>query len=171
MATNNDDVVIIGHIGGAYGIKGWVHIVSYTDPPANLLAYRPWSLQQPGEQDDWRPTDCSAAKAHGDGFVAAFEGVNDRERAQLLKGTRIGVDAQRLPAIDDDEFYWRDLIGQTVVNQRGETLGCVERLIETGARDVLVIGGQNETLIPFVEQFVIEVDMDKRMIRVDWDDD
>jgi ribosomal 30S subunit maturation factor RimM len=47
----------------------------------------------------------------------------------------------------------------------------VERLIETGARDVLVIGGQNETLIPFVEQFVIEVDMHKRMIRVDWDDD
>lgn len=169
--VTDDDVVVIGHIGGAYGVKGWVHVVSYTDPPGNLLSYRPWSLQQVDERDAWRPMDCSAVRSHGDGFVAMFEGVQDRERAQLLKGSRIGVAAHRLPAVDDGEFYWRDLIGQTVVNQRGETLGCVERLIETGARDVLVIRGQRETLIPFVEQFVIEVDIDKRMIRVDWDDD
>ena len=181
MNTQQDDVVIIGHIGGAYGVKGWVHVVSYTDPPENLLEYRPWSLQPSTDQHSdtvqagsWRAIDCAAVKAHGDGFVATFEGVSDRERAQALKGYRIGVDAESLPAIDEDEFYWRDLIGQTVVDQRGEVLGAVERLIETGARDVLVIVGQDEarkeTLIPFVDQFVTDVDLEKQTIRVDWED-
>lgn len=170
METHDDDVVIIGHIGAPYGVKGWVRVVSYTDPPENLMGYRPWLVQPSGaDPGAWRSIECSAVKSHGSGFIATFEGVTDRDQAQALTGCRIGVDAEALPAVDDNEFYWRDLIGQTVVNQRGEVLGCVDRLIETGARDVLVINGLQEVLIPFVDQFVTEVDLDKRVIRVDWE--
>src|SRR5262249_58865796 len=96
-------------------------------------------------------------------------GVADRNEAQTFSGRSIGVADSTLPAVGDDEFYWKDLIGLTVEDGRGVVLGEVTGLIETGANDVLVVRATHgEELIPFVDQFVKQVDLTNRRLIVDW---
>jgi 16S rRNA processing protein RimM len=77
-----------------------------------------------------------------------------------------------LPPAPEGEYYWTDLIGLTVINREGVTLGQVDHLLETGANDVLVVKGERERLIPFLlELVVLEVDLAQRMLRVDWEED
>ncbi len=177
-AAEAADVVIIGRIRGPYGIQGWVHVQAFTEPKENLKSYRPWLLAAPGagsegpEKADWRPVDVSRVRPHKQDFVARLDGVVERNGAEALKGSWIGVRAEQLPPAADDEYYWRDLIGATVVNGDGERLGEVCDLLETGAHDVLVIetasADQEALLIPFHDQYLLEVDVAGRRIRVDW---
>ncbi len=164
-----EDVVIVGRIGGAYGVRGWVHVNSYTEPPENLLSYSPWLITKGA---DWKPFKPVVVKPHGRGFVARFAEINNREQAQALSATDLGIYRDALPGLDDDdEFYWRDLIGLKVVNGDGRNLGSVSHLLETGAHDVLVIvDGESgaEVLIPFTAQFVRSVDLATGRLEVDW---
>ncbi|MCZ6618632.1 MAG: ribosome maturation factor RimM [Gammaproteobacteria bacterium] len=170
MAT--DDVVIVGRIGGAFGVRGWVHINSFTEPPENILGYSPWLIAR-GSQ--WEPLRPVVVKPHGQGFIARFEEVGNREQAQALSAIDLGIYRDTLPALDDDdEYYWRDLVGLDVVNVDGSDLGKVSYLLETGAHDVLVIHGGTsargnaETLIPFSARFVRSVDIHAGRLEVDW---
>ena len=69
------------------------------------------------------------------------------------------------------EYYWHQLEGLEVVNLSGENLGKVDRLLETGANDVLVLKGEQERLVPYTPGVVVEVDLDKGRIQVDWEKD
>ncbi len=109
-------------------------------------------------------------QAHGDGFVARLSGIDDRNAAVEIRGSLVGVPASSFPPPDPGEYYWRDLIGLRVVNSDGTLFGTVERLIETGAHDVLVVKGERERLIPFVERFVTGVVREDGLLRVDWED-
>ena len=153
---------------------------AYTVPVSNLVDYRPWLFSRPGKQLQgngksssechWQQIEVLAVRPHKQGFVAQLEGIDDRTAADRLKGYLIGVPADRLPAPDTDEFYWRDLIGMEVWDQQGECLGRVANMLETGADDVLVIkSDQHETLIPFHRQYVLSVDATSRRISVDWE--
>lgn len=87
-------------------------------------------------------------------------------------GYEIGVRRDQLPALSPGEYYWKDLIGLQVVNIEGDDFGTVDKLLETGANDVLVVKGEQERLIPFVmKQVIVEVDLQQGQIRVDWDKD
>jgi 16S rRNA processing protein RimM len=77
-----------------------------------------------------------------------------------------------LPEIDKDEYYWADLVGLQVFNSDGSDLGIIDHILETGANDVLVVKGDRERLIPFLQQqTVLEIDCDKGIMTVDWDAD
>ena len=166
-----DDVVIVGRIGAAYGVRGWVHIDSFTEPPENLLSYAPWLIAQGAR---WKPFTPVVVKPHGRGFVAQFAEVDNREQAHALRATELAVHRDALPGLDDDEFYWRDLVGLEVVNADGRHLGVVSYLLETGAHDVLVIHGgkgeadDTEVLIPFTAQFIRSVNIVAGRLEVDW---
>ena len=88
-----------------------------------------------------------------------------------LRGMEIGVPRSQLPELDEEEHYWRDLIGAQVVDLNEELLGTVAGLLETGVHDVLRVRrsepGQSELLIPFVKAYVLAVTPDK--LTVDWD--
>ena len=145
-----------------------MHLRSFTGPPENMLAYRPWRLNRGG---DWQVVDAEARVHHG-GFVARVADVSDRNAATLLTGTEIGVERALLPAPEADEYYWRDLTGLNVYNLGGESLGRVARLLPTPAHDVLVIDdGGRERLIPFVRSAVAEVDVAAGCVVVDWQTD
>lgn len=159
------DLAIVGQICDAHGVRGWVRVASYTVPPSNLLTYRPWFLARAGR---WRPMDPLQTKPHGEGFIASFPGIDDRNSALALKGCRLGVPAESFPPTGEDEYYWRDLIGLKVIDLEGRALGVVERLIETGARDLLAVAGEPPILIPFARQFVTEVRLREGFLRVDW---
>jgi 16S rRNA processing protein RimM len=165
---DHSEQVVVARIAGAFGVLGWVRIVSFTDPPENLLQYRPWFLQRgPAQQQ----VDVAEVRPHGSGFVARFRDVANREEARALTGSLIAVPRSALPPPDESEYYWQDLLGMAVVDADGAELGTVEQLMDTGAHDVLVVRGDHgSTLIPFVDRFVLNVDLAGRQIRVDWQD-
>ena len=130
-----------------------------------ILEYQPWLL---GE--DKRPVKIIDGRKQGKGLAALLPGFEDREQAATLVGSQIFVGRDQLPATDDDEYYWSDLEGLDVHTTKGEVLGRVERLMETGANDVLVISGEREHLVPFIQgQYVTRVDLEDGLIEVDWD--
>jgi len=162
------ELVVVGRIGAAHGVRGGVRVTSATQPPENILNYRPWLLKLAGGV---REVSVASVRAHGDAFVAFFDGVPDREAAEGLKGAEIAVPRSALPALEaGQEYYWQDLIGLEVVDRRRGRLGTVSELIETGANDVLVVGdgGGRPVLIPFVGAVVTAVNLEAGRIEVDW---
>jgi len=164
--------LVIGRISGVYGIKGWVRIRSFTEPQENLLGYGNWKIWR---RNSWEPVSIDAGKRQGKGLIAHIEGVDDRNEAEALKGCDIAVPATELPVLDNEEYYWHQLQGLSVVGN-GELLGRVDHLLETGANNVLVVvpcegsRDERERLIPWLKPEVIKaVDLQAQTIEVDWD--
>jgi len=166
---SQDELLIMGRIASPFGVKGWVRVNAYTAMVDNLLGYSPWYLKLGG---DWQPTKPVDGRPHGKGLVVQLEGCRDRDAAAALTGTDIGIYRSQLPPPEADEYYWSDLIGLQVVTRDGQVLGVVDHLFETGANDVMVVKGEQEYLVPFIREQVVEsVDLESRRIRVDWDPD
>jgi 16S rRNA processing protein RimM len=161
--------VILGKVGGLYGVRGWVKLWSFTDPVENLLDYREIELGRDGE---WRAVRLLEGRRQGKALVARFDGCSDRDQAALLVGAELAVARERLPEPGADEYYWADLVGLEVVTTGGVVLGRVEGMMATGANDVMVVKGDRERLVPFLPgRFVSEVDLAGARIVVDWDPD
>jgi 16S rRNA processing protein RimM len=160
-----DKQIALGYISAVHGIKGWVKVHSWTRPMEAILEYQPWLL---GE--DKRPVKIIDGRKQGKGLAALLPGFEDREQAATLVGLQIFVRRDQLPATVADEYYWSDLEGLEVHTTKGKVLGRVERLMETGANDVLVIRGEREHLVPFIQgQYITRVDLEDGLIEVDWD--
>ncbi len=155
----------MGRINAPFGIKGWVKIQPFTETLDALLDYPAWQI---GKGSQWRDVDVEEASVHGDFIVAKLIGCNDRDAALALRGQEIAVNREELPDTEEGEYYWEDLVGLAVVNREGQELGKVSKLLETGANDVLVVKGEKEILIPFVEAYVLKVDLAQGRIEVDW---
>ncbi len=157
----------MGRFGAPFGVRGWLKIHSHASPPENLFKYSPWWVRLDGR---WVEVRADEGRPHGKGLIAHIEGYDDPESARILVGTEIGVDRDRLEPPGEGEYYWADLVGATVVNLAGQTLGRVDHLFDNGAHDVMAVVGERERLIPFVlDRYVIEVDVEGGRIRVDWD--
>jgi len=167
MAEDTPERIALGRINGHFGVKGWVKIYSYTKPREQIVAYPTWWLRLGRE---WRSIKVLEGKAQAKTVIARLEGIDSREQAEVLIGAEIAINRDQLQPVAEGEYYWVDLIGLQVETLSGESLGVVEDLMETGANDVLVIRGERERLIPFVQgQFVKEVDLKAGKMRVDWD--
>jgi len=167
-----EDLVLVGHVTGAYGIKGWVRIRPYSADAEAMLHAKTWWLDKPFMRD----VDMMQSKMHGEDVVAQLMGVADRNAAEALKGATVQIRRSHFPPLDDNEYYWVDLIGLVVENLQGETLGSVADLMDNGAHPILRVVAQTaaegqkpkEWLIPFVDQFVKTVDQAGKKITVDW---
>ncbi|MGM0629972.1 MAG: ribosome maturation factor RimM [Pseudomonadota bacterium] len=167
--------IVVGRLGAVYGVKGWLKVQSFTDDPESIFEYSPWLLSQKTEREikvvEWR--------RHNNGLIAKLEGISDRDEAARLTGADICITADELPALADDEFYWRDLIGMRVVNTKGYDMGVVEQIMPTASNDVLVVKansndgfGKSERLIPFIQsEYVTEVNKEEKRIQVEWPSD
>ncbi|MEH6875586.1 MAG: ribosome maturation factor RimM [Candidatus Competibacter sp.] len=161
------DWVVLGRVSGLFGVQGWVRVFSHTEPREGIVRYNPVFLHRGGE---WQPFEIEAGRAHGPGVVLKFVDCNDRDRAATLLRSEIAVRRSQLPPPEPGEYYWADLEGLRVVTLGGIDLGTVAAVFATGANDVLVVRGERERLLPFVRgQVVVEVDLERRVLRVDWD--
>jgi 16S rRNA processing protein RimM len=161
------NLVVVGQIAGLYGIKGWLKIVSHTDPRQNILDYRPWYLERDGKIEQVDPV---TGRAQGKSLVAQVAGIEDPDTATGLIGATILVNRESFAQTESDEYYWNDLVGLKVETVDGVALGGVESLLATGANDVLIVEGDRRRLIPFIADDVVKrVDLDAAMITVDWD--
>lgn len=159
--------IVVGRIAGVYGLKGWIKVISETDPRTGILDYSPWLIGA-----DATPRTVSENKSHGKGMIVRLDGCDDRDTAAQLVGQEIAVAREQLPPPRPDEFYWFDLEGLSVVTTKGVVLGQVDHLFSTGVNDVLVIKGERERLLPFAWGDVVkEVNLERGRIEVDWDPD
>jgi len=146
------------------------------------VTYSQWWL---GNANNRKPIQVKNGKRSGKNVVAQLAGIDSREMAENVIGQQIAVQRSDLPALDDEEYYWTDLVGCDVSTVQGTVIGPVERLFETGANDVMVVtdrrkdqgkdqsADQNsDILIPWIRPSVIvSVDLPGRHIVVDWDPD
>lgn len=178
------DLIVLGQISGIYGVRGWVKIHSYTAPRENILSYTPWQIRSPGmaSAQSWRPVTVGEGRIQGKGIVAHLEGWDTPEAARSLVGAEIAVPRTQLPVPAKGEYYWSDLIGLQVIGIKqgvdNTPLGTVDALMETGANDVLVVQALPEGstsgkkhLIPFIDGVIVSVDLDTKVLWVDWDID
>lgn len=175
-SDKSSNLVNVGRITAVYGIKGWVKIHSYTEVAEDVFAYHPWWLKT---AHGVKQIEIDEARPHGKSFVAHIVGVDDRDQAVQYTGADIAVERSLLPELDEGEFYWSQLEGLTVISEyagQQQRLGKVEKMLETGANDVLVVVpddqsiDQRERLIPYVpKQFILAVDLVAGEMRVDWD--
>jgi len=178
-----DDLVEVGYVGAAYGIRGWIKVQPHADDASALLHARRWWLLRapqagvvsaPAQLAEAISVKIAQSREHSGTVVAQATGVSDRNLAEMLKGRRVWIRRSDFPAPEEGEFYWVDLIGCAVVNEQGETLGDVTGLIDNGAHQILQVactlpdGKVAERLIPFVDAYLRTVDISARRIVVDW---
>jgi len=175
-----DNYAVVARITGAHGIKGWVKVHSYTQPADNVFSYKPWRVKLDGR---WQELEADSFRTQGKGNVAHLCGIDDRNEAEALSGLDIYVLREQFDALEGGDHYWYQLQGLKVFSagrdDAGEDsrilLGEVAGFLETGANDVLVVKGvadsidQKERLIPYVDQFLLKVDIEAGEILVDWD--
>lgn len=172
----DDDALLVGRITAAHGIKGWVKVASFTDPKENIFGYGPWYLRG---ADGWQAVKLTNWRPQGKGLVARIDGCSDRTLAETTQvGREIAVPRTVLPAPEDGEYYWRDLMGLRVCLVDGRDLGVLREMMETGANDVMIVRGdansidRGERLIPWLmDQVVLRVDLAAGRVEVDWDPD
>ncbi|MFT3762558.1 MAG: ribosome maturation factor RimM [Pseudoxanthomonas sp.] len=160
--------ILLGRVVGVFGVRGQLKVESWTQPREAIFRYQPWTLRDAAGRE--RELAGARGRETGKHLVADFPGVEDRDAAEALRGTEIFVLRSALPPPKPGEYYWVDLEGLRVVNAEGVDFGTVSHLFSTGANDVLVVRGERERLVPFVEpDYVKAVDFDAGVITVDWD--
>ena len=174
------DLVELGWLRGAYGLRGWAHVQPYTNGGEVLRATRQWWLRPPVAQTRagtaWGSVEVTGVRAQGTGLVAKWQGCDVREAAQAFKGWRVAVPRAAFPPLPEGQYYWADLIGAVVVNRSGQQLGIVRGLRSNGAQDLLEVErtdaqetASDPILIPMVAAYVEAVNLAARRIRVDWE--
>lgn len=178
--------ILLGHVTGVSGLKGWVKVHSDTNPRENIFSYKSWWIEQSGS---WKQVTVVDGRPQGKTIVAQIEGVSSPEQASELIGAKIAVNRESMPELSSGEFYWADLTGMLVRTIEDVQIGPVSRLFETGANDVMVVtdereqpvttdsvksagNSDREVLVPWlVPDVVKEIDVDNRIITIDWDPD
>lgn len=172
------DLITVGKVIGVFGIKGWVKIKSFTEPPENILNYSPlWLKTRHGlseihiQEYQFRPQ----------GLILHIKGIDDRGAAEELGRVELAVREQQLAELQEGHYYWHQLLGLSVIScfaSEEYALGTVTDLLETGANDVLVIQPTGESmddrerLVPFVmDTFVKEISLETKTMWVEWDPD
>jgi len=162
---NDSRRVEVGRLGAAHGVRGWLRVQSFTDPPQRLFEWQRWHLESGGE------VKLLEARPQGGGWIAKLEGIDERDGAARLTGQMILVERELLPPAEGREHYRDDLVGFEVKNVEGALLGAVDHFIDTPGNAVMVIKGEREYLVPVTREHLRSVDKVERRLIVDWPED
>ncbi|MFH0998923.1 MAG: ribosome maturation factor RimM [Pseudomonadota bacterium] len=156
----------IGKIVGVHGIKGYVKIHCEAD---SFSVFAPGhSVIVRDSKGRTRVTEIVDARPQGRMRLLLLKGVLDRNMAEMLPGSDLLVEKTRLPELEPDTYYWSDIVGMSVVSVDDHPVGTVVSLIETGSNDVYVVQtpGAGEILIPAIASVVLEIDLNRKIMRV-----
>ena len=163
-------LILLGRVHGAFGVRGELKLESWTEPRNAIFRYQPWILRDARGRE--RELSGARGRESPKGLVAVFPDIADRDAAEALRGTDVYVARSALPPASADEYYWVDLEGLRVVNLEGVEFGRVSHLFSTGANDVVVVHGERERMIPFLQpDYITAIDFDAGLMTVDWDAD
>jgi 16S rRNA processing protein RimM len=167
------DLIELGAVRGAYGVRGWVRVAPHAADGEVLTVVPDWWLIVGNEA---RCVHVAASRRHAASILAKWDGCDSKEAADALKGASVAVAREAFPALPEGVHYLSDLLGSRVVNRAGESLGEVSGLraneaAGTARQWLEVTDGHDTRLIPLVEPYVDDVDVGARLVRVDWQRD
>ena len=163
-------MITIATIGAPHGVKGWVRLLSHTDPVDNILSYDRYMALQDG---DWSPIKIATIKPHKGQFIAKIVDIDTPEDARRLTHCQIGVPRDALAPAEPGRYYWADLEGLIVINENKAILGRISHLFATGANDVMVVINDSgkQHLLPVTQQVIEDIDQSAGTMSVRWDPD
>ena len=158
--------MLIGKIVGVHGIKGANRFKSYAE---SLSVFTPGqSLLMRDNRGGETNVEIIWVKPHTGTPLISFKGITDRDQAQALIGNELFIPVTALPALDEDTFYWYELVGLEVYTTGGDYLGRIDSIFPTGSNDVYVVKDrQKEVLVPALESVVIDIDLEHKRMQVD----
>ena len=151
----------MGRVAGSYGVRGWVKVAPQKGVAATLAAATDWWLGEEARRVE-------QARVHSATVVAKLAGIETREQALALKGSKVAVARSALPDAQDGRYYLADLVGLELVNEQGLKLGTVRQWFSNGPQDVMELVGERTRLVPWVAAVVKRVDLEAKLIEVDW---
>lgn len=159
----------VGKIVNTHGIKGEVRVISRTDfaedryAPGNKIY-----LFMPDEKD---PTELTVEthRVHKNFDLLTFKGFENMSDVEKMKGGILKIHEDQLTDLEEDEFYFHQIIGCLVFTTKGEEIGKVREILTPGANDVWVVKGKGgkDILIPYIEQIVKKVDVKEQIILIE----
>jgi 16S rRNA processing protein RimM len=160
------ELIAIGRVGPAHGVRGAVFVAPWTDDLEERFAAGAVLRTDP---DAVGPLTVASAWLHNERLIVQFVGITDRASAQALRGARLLISAADRPVLDDpNEFYDSDLVGLAAVTPEGDELGPVRDVVHVPGRDYLVLEvGGRDRLVPFVAAIVPRVDMASGTVLID----
>ena len=160
--------ICVARIGAAHGVRGAVKLWTFTEDPFAVKEYGPLTTKDGARQ--FEVTHVREAKDH---LVATLKGIATREDAERLNGIELYIAREKLPEIDDDEYYHADLIGLAAVNAANEPLGRVTAIHNFGAGDIIEIAPPHGAtmLLPFTNAVVPTVDLAGGRVLIEMPDE
>lgn len=157
-----DDLIEIAKVKGPRGLKGECWLTPYGDSFKQFKGYPYLIIGLTGKPR--RVLSCMQRKGK---YIVRLEGITDISQVEGLKGEGVFIKRQWLPPLEEDEYYWCDLIGMNVLKEDGTELGELVSIISTGSNDVYVVDREKQYLIPAVVDVVKDISIEKRTIVVD----
>ncbi|KAA8370614.1 ribosome maturation factor RimM [Leuconostoc carnosum] len=165
--TNTDNLFKVGTIVNTHGIRGEVKIMAITDFPEKRFK-KGVELQIETKQG-LVPMTVQSSRLHKNMWLVLFEGITNINEIEKYKTDDIYVASDERQELEDDEYYYDEIIDSRVVDLTGNVIGIVSEIMTTGANDVWVVKreGQPDALIPMIDDVVKSVDVDNKLITID----
>ena len=163
QTVNQSPLICVAQVSAAHGVRGAVKLRCFTDAPENVANYGPLL-----DSDGHELFSIDLAGQTKGGVIAKIDGICDRDAAEALRGTQLFINRDRLPSTDEDEFYHADLIGMSVENPMGRSLGEVCAVHDFGAGDIieyLTTSGTRE-MVPFTSENVPAINLSERRLII-----
>lgn len=165
-----DDFFHIGKVIGVHGIRGTIKVYSYAESSSHYASGSTLTLMD--EAGNLKPYVIEGSGSHKNIWRLSLMDIATRDQAQELIGRAVLILKADLPPLEEETYYWTDLLGMAVYNNNGDYLGVVSQIIPTGANDVYVINGgpgegSKEILIPAIASVVLEIDTVQGRMRVE----
>ena len=161
---SENDYIVVGKILTTHGIKGWLTIKSYTNPLENIFKYN----LQINLDKNFKNIKVTDYRFMSKKTVMKIENINTIEDTSQFINHDLVILKNDLPVIDDNEYYWHQLIGKKVITSDNKTLGIVESLFTSGDNDILVVKNNKkkgkELFIPFLKDNIIDIKLDENII-------
>ena len=154
-------LVCMGRFSGAFGLKGEIRVFPFTEDPETLL--NAGEVLIGADPQSARTYEVESIRTHGQWLLFSLAGVDDREKADKLKGAWVYLPAGILPPPDEDEYYWHQAIGARVLLENGEEVGRIKDISNAGAHDLWLIADPDgkEALVPVTSEVVLEIALDR----------
>ncbi|GGE65764.1 ribosome maturation factor RimM [Priestia taiwanensis] len=158
----------VGKIVNTHGIKGEIRVISTTDFAEERYEIgNKLHIFMPNDKAPI-PVVVAAHRVHKNFDLLSFEGYFNVNDVEKFKGGMIKVTGDQLGELEENEYYYHEIIGCTVYAEDGDEIGTIKEIINTGANDVWVIArkGQKDALIPYIKDIVLDIDVEEKKVII-----
>ena len=155
--------LVVGRVNRPHGVKGEVRVEPHTDDLGRFKKLKTVHIGDPSA----KPTVVTSARPHQKLILLTFEGIDDRDAADLLRGQWLYIPTSDAVPLDDGEYFLYQLVGLAVVDENGNDLGQLVEVMETGANNVFVVHGRfGDILLPDIPEVIQNIDFEQKLVTV-----